>query len=52
MAAHCDLRDPGWEDPGFPQCALLLLSPPVAILFCVLGVMFALFLMAGVVDGT
>ena len=37
MAAHCDLRDPGWGDPGFPQCALLLLSPPVAILILLFG---------------
>ena len=29
MAAHCDLRDPGWGDPGFLQSALLLLSPPM-----------------------
>ena len=23
-AFFCDLRDPGWEDSGFPLCTLLL----------------------------
>ena len=53
MAAHCDLRDPGWGDPGFLQGALLLLSPPVAILFVLFGLVLVCFaLMAGVVHGT
>ena len=52
MAAQCDLRDPGWGDPGFPQCALLVPSPPVAIwCLCFVGlVCFAL--MASVARGT
>ena len=33
MAARCDLRDPGGEDPGFPQRGLLLLHLLMAILF-------------------
>ena len=39
-AAHCDLRDPGWGDPGFLQDALLLLSHLVAILFLLFAFVF------------
>ena len=53
MAAHCDLRDPGWGDPEFLQGALLLLSPPVAILFLLFGLVLVCFaLMTGVMHGT
>ena len=43
MAALCDLWDPGWGDPGFPHCALLLHSPLCMVLF-VLGFLVASFL--------
>ena len=51
MAAHCDLRDPGWGDPGFPQGALLLLSP-VAILFLCFVWFVVCCIDVGVVHGT
>ena len=53
MAALCDLWDPGWGDPGFPHCALLLPSPPCMALF-VLVFLFAsaLYLMAILEDDT
>ena len=47
FAALYDLSDPGWGDPGFPHCALLLPSLPCMALF-VLVFLFvsALYLMA------
>ena len=48
----CDLWDPGWGDPGFPQCALLLFSSLMAIFFPMLIGPFCLVSMAGVVHGT
>ena len=45
-ATCCDLRDPDWGDPRFPQCVLLLIHPPMAILFgrcliCISSMAFA-----------
>ena len=49
-ATRCDLRDPGWGDPGFPQRGLLLPAPDghLCFLWCYL---FA-FQMARVVHST
>ena len=47
-AALCDLGDPGWGDPWFPQWALLLLSPSCGYGLVAVGVLPFLSLFAAI----
>ena len=51
-ASQCDLRDPGWENPGFPHCDFFALAPNGPSLWCFWLVLVCFQWMACSVYGT